>query len=487
VAARVKSLAMLDLVDRLRPQLAARVDYLRAVAFTHAKQFDAAATTLTQLLNPATVYDPAVRRGVLFAAWNLGLRLHPEIVSRVGMAELDKAGRRMEAIAAVERQLADVPGDPTAVELKAMLYAGLTESEFTSDAASALPEAFNYDYIEQLGLALIDDPAKRDRGMAYLRIAGRGLPDRGPTIFAKLAELAPDAEAARGYLGQVKRAGMLVGPAKLADDQRAVYFDALKKLSADAEARGEYETAIDDLRLYLEGGKAELESYRKLADLHEKAKDPMNALLMTETALVYNGKDRDLLARKDKYYYSVEPAVLTAKKDKVASFFDTDYCVKKAKQLLDQKETDADILDWATHLATLARVMKPEANGVRLVAARCLRRKGDHDGALAILEDLREAKKGSGDEEESWYQGLRTLGEIYLEERNRPDLAVGCFLSYREYSKSGADTLFQIARCYEAMNDPAKAIHYYEMVAAYDQHPRYWEATEAARRLKGGG
>src|SRR5205085_5024832 len=108
--------------------------YLRAVALTHAKQFDAAAETLSRLLNPETPYEPGVRRAVLFPAWDLALRLHPELVKRLGPAEVAKPGRRMEAIGATERRLREAPGDQVANELKTVLYAGLSEAEFAADA-----------------------------------------------------------------------------------------------------------------------------------------------------------------------------------------------------------------------------------------------------------------------------------------------------------------------------------------------------------------
>ena len=207
---------------------------------------------------------------------------------------------------------------------------------------------------------------------------------------------------------------------------------------------------------------------------------------MTETSLVYSKKDRDLLERKDRYYYSVEPDRLAQVKAKVENFFDVDYCVRKAKTLLEQKDADAEILVWATHLAKLARVMKPDRPLVNFTLARGLLRVGERDAALALLEDLREAKRGSGEDEDAWFQATRTLAELYANEYARPELAIPCYLDYRDYSRSGADTYFQLGRCYEATNDVDNAIKFYEAVTAYDQHPRYWDATEAVRRLKNG-
>jgi hypothetical protein len=62
-------------------------------------------------------------------------------------------------------------------------------------------------------------------------------------------------------------------------------------------------------------------------------------------------------------------------------------------------------------------------------------------------------------------------------------LAASAFLDYKEFSKSGADTLYQLARAYEAQNDSVNAIRFYEAVTAYEAHPRYWDAKEALRRF----
>ena len=486
---RAEAERFLTLVEQKQPAYGARVDYLRAVSHTHAKEFDAAAETLRRLLNPETPYHQSVRRQVLYPAWDLALRLHPELVRRLGWDELKEPGRRIEAIAAVERHLAENRNDADAGGVKRLLYADLSESEFVSAAANGPPADFNYDYVEQLGLALIDDadPDRRERGAAYLRIAGRGIPERGPGIFRKLADLAEqqgDKDLARSYLEQVKRAGLLVRPDRLAKEQREIYFGALRKLAEDADARGDFEAAIADLRLYLEGGgKNELETYRKLAELYGKAIDPMNALLMTETALTYNSTDPDLLKKKDSFYYSVTEDRLRLVKDKVSGYFDVAYCVRKAMAVLNSKSDDPEMLDWAVHLSRLAKVMQPASNGVRLVEARCLLRKGERDEGIRIIEDIREGKKGSGDEEEAWYAATKILGQLYLDELSRPDLAVRAFMDYKEHHKSGADTLYHIARAYEAQDDRPNAIRFYEAVTAYEAHPRYWDAKEALRRL----
>lgn len=493
-AKRAEALRLLDLVEQYRAPLRAKVDYLKAVALTHAKDFDLAAGYLSQLLDPQHPADADVRRTVLFQGWDLALRLHPEMVRRLGEAELAKPGRRMDAIAAVERALAKTPDDPTALELKTLLYAGLTEPEFLAavpPSPAAPPTEFNYEYAEQLGLALVDsdDPERVDRGMAFLRIAGRGLPERGPWIFTRLAQAAErrnDADSARGYLEQVKRAGLLVTPQRLAADQQALYFAALKKLVDLATARGDFQAAVDDQRTYIEGGKEDVNSLRQLAELNAKNGDVLNALLITERGLIYSKTDPDLLAKRDSYYYSVNVDKVRAARDKIAPWFDVAYCLKKAKAVADQKEPDLETIEYGLHLAKLARVMQPESHAGMVAEARLLLRKGERDAGVSLLEDVREQKRGSGEEEDAWFLATRILGDLYLNELNRPDLAVAAFSSYREYQKAGAETLFQLARAHEANGNTAAAIKSYDAVTAYKDHPRYWEATEAARRLKDG-
>lgn len=486
---RASAVRVLDLIERQKPALQPRVDYLRAVAQTHAQDFDAAAGTLSRLLDPETPYETGPRDKVLFPAWDLALRLHPELVARLGSAELAKPGRRVGAIRAVERRLAEAPDDPAAGELKRTLYGELTEGEFAAAAAAGPPADFNYDYVEQLGLALADDadPARRDRGMAFLRIAGRGLPHRGPGLFSRLADLAaalgrPD--EARGYLEQVKRAGLTVGPAALAPDEKAAYLSALKKLVDDAEARGDYEAAVGDLRLFIEGGKEDLSSLRRLADLNARSGDVLNALVIAERGLLYSGKDPDLLEKKASYYRSLDVERVAAVRDKVAPWFDVAYCLRTAQKVLDQKDSDAETLDWGLHLARLARVVQPDSQAALLAEARLRLQLGQDDEGLRLLEDLREQKRGSGDDEDAWFVATRLLGDRYLDALGRPDLAIACYKDYRESQRSGADTLYRLGQAYEAAGDVPNAKRSYKQVTGYQNHPRYWDATEAIRRLE---
>jgi len=516
--ARDEAERFLNLVEQKKPSYMARVDYLRVISLIHAKQYDAASEALSRLLNPETPgYHANIRRSVLFEAWFLALDGPKSLTDHLGWGEANKPGRRMEAIAAVERKLAADANNEKAKEYRTMLYSQLTEGEFIAAAAQDSPQEFNYDYVEQLGYQLVDDndPDRRDRGMAYLRIAGRGLPERGPAIFKKLADVAEklgDQHSMRRYLTHIRVVGEHVGPSNLAKDQRDIYLATLRRLAAmaetdgdvikaeadeadqrgdaakreakDAEAKPHFESAIEDLHRYRAGGGGEMrEMYRKVADLYAKMRDPLNALINVSAALQYDSTDADLLRKRDSYYYSVPIDRLERAKQNIGSWFDVGYCVRKAMSVLNTKDADAELLDWATHLTRLAKVMEPKSNRVRLVEARCLLRQGNRDGGLSLLEDIHESEKGSGDEEEAWYNTSRLLGQLYLEELNQPALALKAYSDYKEFHKSGADTLFQIARCYEALNDPSNAAKFYNAVTAFEEHPRYWDAKEALKRL----
>src|SRR5205823_57454 len=133
----------------------------------------------------------------------------------------------------------------------------------------------------------------------------------------------------------------------------------------------------------------------------------------------YNAQDKDLLARKDRYYYSVMPDDLRARFESVQKWFDVSYCITKARWLLDRQGGDLDVVDWASHLANLAQAVQPESLAVRVLRARVRRLRGEIDEAIALLEEARANKPEkfpSGDEEEAWYLANRLLGDLYLEE-----------------------------------------------------------------------
>ena len=136
-------------------------------------------------------------------------------------------------------------------------------------------------------------------------------------------------------------------------------------LGEQAQARGDLQAALENFYLYKEYDRSGLETLRTIADLHEKKGEALPALRVNEQALCFNASDKDLLERKERYYFSVTPAELQANLESIRNGFDVNYCLTKAKSLLDFKDADADVLDWAQHLADVALVVQPACIGVR--------------------------------------------------------------------------------------------------------------------------
>src|SRR5262249_13847580 len=137
----------------------------------------------------------------------------------------------------------------------------------------------------------------------------------------------------------------------------------------------------------------------------------------------------------------------------------------------------------------LALVAKPESLAAKMVRARALRRRGEIDQANAIMEEVYTTKPeafASGADEDAWYLCCRLLGETYLFELGRPDLAVPCFQAYCKCAKSGADTIYKLGQAYEQLGDLKRAAKCYENVTSYDNHPLAPDAREALYRLKSG-
>src|SRR5262249_44545759 len=111
-----EAIRLIDLVESQRPALAPPAEYWRAVALVPARDYEAAAAALERGV-AAPEQDSPQRRSVLVPAWQLALLLHPEMIRRVGTPLIGQPGRRMEAIAAVERHLNTQPDDQAAWDL----------------------------------------------------------------------------------------------------------------------------------------------------------------------------------------------------------------------------------------------------------------------------------------------------------------------------------------------------------------------------------
>src|SRR5262249_15469355 len=156
---------------------------------------------------------------------------------------------------------------------------------------------------------------------------------------------------------------------------------------------------------------------RTLAELYERKGDVLSALRINDMAMVYNAKDPDLIERKDRYYYSVMPEQLQARLEQLRTGFDLDYCLKKAKTILDGRYDSLEWLDVANHLVKLALVVQPNSLVAKVLLARVLLRHGERDEAIKLLEGVyapKPEKFASGDDEDAWYVCCQLLGDLYL-------------------------------------------------------------------------
>jgi tetratricopeptide (TPR) repeat protein len=317
--------------------------------------------------------------------------------------------------------------------------------------------------------------------------------------IGKAHEKAGDAEGMWRCYERAKQAGRAVGPPTLPAEDRQTLFAVVKQLGDHAKEQGDLDTALDSYHFYTMNERAGLETYRTLADLYERKAgllkergDPTKsqdaiwvALHCTEHALSYDSQDKDLLQRKDRYYYSITPDEVRARLENVHKWFDSDYCLQKTRTVLERYSNDLEMLDWAEHLAELVQAAQPGSLTAKMLRGRIKRVRGEIDQAVTLLEEVRKGKPEkfpSGEEEESWYMACRLLGEMYVEEK--PDQAVLCLLEFRKSPKSGANTLYNLGRAYENLGDRARAARCYENVLAFEGNPLTYEAREALERLR---
>ena len=141
-------------------------------------------------------------------------------------------------------------------------------------------------------------------------MATRGLPANAVSLYVQIAKAYQrhdDESGAMHYFNLARRAGQAVGVKNLPEAEQQTYFATCKFLGESALFHGNVEDAIDNFHLYAESDRSGIETLRTLADLYEKKGDALNALRINDHALIYNARDRDLLERKDRYYYSVTP------------------------------------------------------------------------------------------------------------------------------------------------------------------------------------
>ncbi len=483
-----EALRLLSLVEKLKPSLNDGTRYWRSVLALHDKNFVGAAAILLKNLNNYHVSEEQLAGKYLYASWSLALAGHPEMKSRVGFPLLTDAAIKMNAIAAVERHIAQEKDDQAAWGIKRFLYTDMTSTIFFQNPPRSMAD-FDFMFVKDLGLALLEQQKELARGAEYLDIAVAGLPQHAPFLMVQVgkafAQQGQEVEA-ESYFEKAVAMGRKSGHKNLQDQDRLAYFSALKFLADSYLHRKETDKAIEYYHLFAQFERSGVETLRTLATLHEEKGEALAALRAVEQALIYQPDEKDLIARKDRYLYSITVEELTANKELLAKGFDVDYCMKRAKGILESKLDGPDWIDVARHLSNLAMVFAPESIQARTLYAKALLRHGDRTEAKEILEKVREPKPGSfssSDDEDSWYGSCQVLGDIYME-LDEFEKAVACFQDFKKSPKSGARTWLKLGIALEKLNDTKKAIACYEQATAYEGNPFAREAQEAPYRLK---
>jgi tetratricopeptide (TPR) repeat protein len=225
-----------------------------------------------------------------------------------------------------------------------------------------------------------------------------------------------------------------------------------------------------------------------LAALYEAAGDPLAALRYVVRGLVYQSDDKDLLDRRERYLWSLPLDGPSTTAEALRGLVEPAHCIRRAREILDDRRSDTTWLEVAEHLLVLAERVDPDNLTARVNLARARLRLGDRDAAVAGYESVRAAKPTGlfqGDAPEAWQLANQALGELYLE-CGRPKDAVACLLDFRDSPKAGAATLFKLGQAYEEMRDIKRARSYYTQVTGYEGNPLVWQAREAIDRLTNG-
>jgi len=494
---------MLDLITKEQPDMAPICAYWRAVAYLHQKDDEAAARELDSILK-LPQYQTAARTSIHYAAWYLAMFGHPDMKWRVADRLLFMPGHRMDAIAAVEAQLDVTPHDTEAWRMKRALYDQINEAEYYSMVQPDQPmPRFHHEYAKDVGMGLLGDRTRWQRGCEYLRIAAHGLPLQAANIYIKIGQthdLYGDTAGMWGNYTKAMNLGRTLGTENMEQADKEGLFISVKTIGELAMKQNQIDVALEAFKFYSQSENAGIETYRTLAELFERKAEACKtdhaersqnlwmAVHCLEHALTYNSADPDLVARKDRYYYSITPEELKGRLENVHKWFDVDYCREKANWILERFGGDFGLLDWAVHLADLALAAQPGSHAARFIKARVHRLRGEIPEAIAVLEEIRQhrpEKFANEEESKAWYFAHRMLGDLYLDEK--PGEAITCFLEFRQSDEAGADTSFKMGKAFEALGDFAKAAACYNDVIVYENHPLYYEARDGLARVKRGG
>ena len=453
------------------------------------QEWDETVDALRHILDADGPRDPAASA----EAWCVALATD-ELAARLGRPMLD-AGRRMEAILAIERALPRA-GDAEPLErVKQALYTELREDEYRREkeiARSAVEDHFDHRLCLRIGREWAEQPDRFDRAVEMLRIArDRANPCATTNEIAVLHEQRGEQDSAMARYEESKTLALRHGaPGRLPDPEEAAFVHAVTRLADWHEAAGRLDDAIDNHRLLNTPARRSLPAQLCLARLEQRRGHLVAAVNEVEQALMYDPKSAELLALKRRLYADVPVTDVRDHLDRIRPTFDFAWCLSEGRTIVDDKQVNREELEYARHLLWLAELgrKETEAIAVSLYLGRVHRRLGENDIARTHLEVAytagRDAKKKlPRPEDDAFHHACRALADMYLE-RKEYAAAKECLLRFRLHIDSGADTYFKLGQIEEALHNPAAARkHYQALVGIYGKHRLTARAKEAAQRL----
>lgn len=428
----------------------------------------------------------------LFRAWSLLLK-HPLLVAAGSLEWAFEGDRLYDLIAALSRRLRDLPEDAEAMSFLPFVYGKVTWKNYETyvQTHSGDPMVwFDYRYAWDMARGLASEPEDVTRAIEYMRIAEHGLPEYRLVLWHSLGHLEMSVGSPEGeeWLRRIRQFALETGPANLSDPQRNAYFETVLFLARKAHERGQLAEAIDNYELYRDSPRSGLETLRTLRELYEATGDLASAIRPVESALAYSLSERERkywVAEKNRLYHDVPVDQVRSRLAKIERFFDFVYCFRRAKSLFDSNGPESELVHYLD-LASLGG--REHLLSVNYLLGRSHMRAGRVPEAVLCLEAVRSNRPqrfAGKDQEEAYFHACRLLGDTYLDTIDDPAKAIECYLVYKDYVKSGADTLYRLASAYERNGQPTHARKWYDMVLVYPDHPKAAPAREALARLKG--
>ncbi|QDU64828.1 Tetratricopeptide repeat protein [Planctomycetes bacterium Pan216] len=484
---------LLDIVAHRRDDVPLTIGYERLRVLLAQRRGDEALRVATQLVvrRPSATFEiPNHEAEALFLVW-AELTKHPLLAGPGGLALLDSGQHLLAFLASVERRLEQRPDDADAASFKAFLYPKVTlelYEKFLHASPGESLDWFDFRAMRDLGRRRLEEENDLAGAADATRVAETGLTQERLSLWKRLAEIEErrGSDEAWRWRERIRDFGREVGVSRLSTVEQSAFYDAVRQLAERAHAAGEIEAAIEHYELYADAPTSGQRTLRLLKSLHEERGDRLAAIRPVELALAYQLSDaekKEWLAEKHRLYRDITPPEVQSRLVAVERFFDFWYCFREAKRLLEQ---DAD-LELVKHYLELAALggsrLVPQVN---YLLGRINYRQEAYTDAAACLEQVVQARPerfASSEDEEIYFSSCRLLGDLYLDRLDDPDRAVECYLIYKDYLKSGAETLFRLGCAYERSGRPKNARKWYDMVLVYPGHPRASDAKEALARL----